>query len=165
MNLTKKVMLLFSASGLFLLLTATVYDAQREYGGALDEVVQGTLNRLVQRSDLQLYLYREDEASLQTILEGLLDADPVYLARAFNSQGEVLATVNTGSMAAGTPSLETIRASVSVTDTGLNAFDSEHGIGGTDFWTSLFASNPTIHLTKPIFSPVNPTAKGLGASE
>jgi diguanylate cyclase (GGDEF)-like protein len=165
MNLTKKVMLLFSVSGLFLLLIATVYVAQREYGVALDEIVQGTLNRLVQRSDLQLYLYRQDEASLQKILEDLLDADSVYLAKAHNSQGEVLATVNTSSVAAGIPSLETIRASVSVTDTGLNAFDSEHSIGGTDFWTSLFASNPTIHLTKPIFSPVNPTAKGLGASD
>ena len=165
MNIVRKVIALFISLSLLLVCVATGYIAQREYQSALDELVAEALARVQNRPALELYLYRQDESGLYTILEDLLQSDAVSVAAAYNSLSEMLAMRDvTNTPHRQLPSLELIRSNLSRTDTGLNAFDSEQKLSGIGFWSSLMASDPTIHLTTPIYSPVNPTEKGLAAS-
>ncbi len=162
MTIARKVTAVFIFLGLLLSCIATGSIAQREYQVALDGLVDAALARALNRPDLQLHFYRHDEARLKEFLGGFLHSNAVSVAIAYSNIGEVMARTDASySTPRNIPSLEVTRADFSVTEPGLIAFDSAQKRTGTGFWSSLRASSPTILLTMPVFSPVNPNAKGL----
>ena len=166
MTVVKKIIALVVSSSLLLSCMATGYVAQREYQIALDGLVNNALALALNRPDLQLYFYRRDQSRLKDILGDFLEPNAVSVAIAYSNLGEVLAGRDaTNTTPSHLPPLESIRAHLSVTDSGLTAFDRKNNLSGSGFWSSLIASDPIIHLTMPVFSPINPTAKGLSASD
>jgi diguanylate cyclase (GGDEF)-like protein len=164
-SIAGRINFLFILSGLFLISMATGYVAQREYEVTLDNFVGNALARTQNRPELQVYFYRHDNPGLEQILSDFLDSDAISEVIAYSNMGEVIAS-HRGSNATleNSPGLNTIRAGSAVTDTSLVALDKQHRPSGTGFWSALIASNPSIYLSMPIFSPLNPTAKGLTLS-
>jgi len=166
MTIVKKVVIIFVFSGLFLSCIATGYVAQREYQVALDKLVDGVTARVLDRPELQFYFYRQDESGLKHVLGDLLKFRAVSAAIAYSNLGEVLARLDLSSTTPGQlPSLKSLRKNLSVTETGLIAVDRGRMQYRPDFWSSLVASDSALYLTTPVFSNVNPVAKGLGLSE
>ena len=166
MTIAGKINFLFIVSGLFLISMATGYVAQREYEVTLDDLIGKAQVRTHSRPELQFYLYREDKRGLEQILDNFLDSQAITGAVAYSSLSETLSSRNINGAAPGdAPSLAPIRAESAISDTNLVAFDEYHNFSGTGFWPTLIAGNPTMYLTMPIFSPVNPTAKNLALSD
>jgi HAMP domain-containing protein len=164
--ITRKVIILFFCTGLFFSCIATGYVGQREYQLALGELVAGELIQVLSRTDLPLYFYRQDALTLQELLGEFLQDPAVVTTVAYNNLGDLLAARDrNGSTPPHPPSLESIRENFPVTETSMAAYDREQNRTGTGFWSSLLASNSTIHLATPVLSPVNPTARGLVLSD
>jgi len=166
MTIARKVTIIFIALSLLLSCIASGYVAQRAYQLALDKLVATALAQVSNRPDLQLYFYRHDESRLEQLLGEFLTSNAVHIAIAYTNLGEVMARRDrSDSKSRNIPSLQTTRENISVTDTGLVAFDSEKQPSGTGLWSFLNENDRTIYLTMPVFSPVNPVTKGLGLSD
>jgi len=166
MTIARKVTITLVLLGLFLSCIAAAYVAQREYQVALDKLVATALAQAQSRPDLQLYFYHHDEYRLNQLLGEFLQSNAVSAAIAYSNLGDVMARRDlSNSPSRNIPSLQATRANISVTDTGLVAFDSEKKQSSTGFWSALKESDPTIYLTMTVFSAVNPVAKGLGLSD
>jgi diguanylate cyclase (GGDEF)-like protein len=162
MTINRKIIFLFVCFGLFLSCLATGYVAHREYQTALDSLVGEAKARLQQNISLQFYLYQRNELGLQRILAQSMESQAVSGAGAYSSLGELLAT---SGRTADLPSLDSIRADVSVTDTSLTAYDQNRKSSRTSFWQSLLTRGSTIYLVTPIFSHINPTAQDLNLTD
>lgn len=162
MTVVGRINLLFISATLIMGCILTVYTAQREYQVNLNQLVQGALARVQSRPDLQVDIYRQDKAGLEDILGDFLEPRPMSLAVAYNSGGEILARRD----AANTPPhqlppFDTLRADFPTVEPGLMALGTHRQPAGTGFWSSLASGKSLLHLTMPVFSPVNPTQKGL----
>jgi diguanylate cyclase (GGDEF)-like protein len=162
MTIAGRINVLFISAAVFLGCVVTAYTAHREYQINLNQLVQASLARVLSRPDLQVDIYRQDKTSLEDILGGFLEPRPVSLAVAHNSLGEILARRDM----ANTPAhnllpFDALRASFPAVEPGLTALGPAGEQAGTGFWSSLTSGESLIHLTMPVFSPVNPTQKGL----
>ena len=162
MTIARKFFALFVATALLLSTAMTIYVAQREYQVALDRTVEAAVARVMSRPDLQIHIYNRDEANLLQSLGGFLETESISLAIAYNNQGQQLATEKRSTVDAGQiPTLQMVRSEISVIDTNLTALDKQKQPAGTGFWSTLITEDPKVHLTTPVFSPVNPAARGL----
>ncbi len=91
MTIAGKINVVFVTAALLLGCIATVITAQRAYQVELERLVEGSLARVLSRPDLQLQIYRQDEASLKQTLGGFLEPRSVSVATALDSLGEILA--------------------------------------------------------------------------
>ena len=91
MTTAGRINVLFISTVLFVGCVVTAYTAYREYQINLDNLVVGSLARVASRPDLQIDIYRRDEASLNQLLTEFLEQDAVALSIAHDSLGEVLA--------------------------------------------------------------------------
>jgi diguanylate cyclase (GGDEF)-like protein len=165
MTIARKIAIIFVALSLILSGVIAGYVAQREYQVALERLTTTALAQVKNRPDLQLYFYQLDAYRLGLILGELLQSPSVFAAIAYSNLGDLLARRdldNTPSRSI--PSLQATRANISVTDSGLVAFDSETKESGTGFWSSVIKTDSTIYLSMPVFSSVNPVAKDLELS-
>jgi diguanylate cyclase (GGDEF)-like protein len=161
MTITRKVSLFFISLGVLLSCIATGYVAHREYQVALDSVVDSALARALNRPDLQLYFYRQDEARLKEFFAALLESKAATAVIAYSNLGDVMARSDASdSTPRNIPSLEATRVDFPVAETGLIAFNKAAERIRTGFWSTLTARESTIILTIPIFSPVDPNVKG-----
>ncbi len=166
MGIVKRIVILYIFLGLLVSGIATGYVAQREYQVALEQLVNGFVARTIERPELQLYFYRQDDYGLKHALGDYLKSNAVSVAIAYNSLGEMLARRDANTAPSGQfPSLKTLRKNLSVTDSGLIAIDSERKQSGTGFWSSLIASDPTMYWTMPVLSNANPVATGLDLAD
>jgi len=166
MTIARKVTITFVALSLFLSCITAGYVAQREYHVALDKLMTKALAQVQNRPDLQLYFYHHAEYRLNQILGELLQSPSVFAAIAYNNLGDVMARRDLdNSPSSNIPSLQATRANISMADSGLVAFDSEKKESSTGFWSSFKKIDSTIYLTMPVFSSVNPVAKGLDLSD
>ena len=166
MTTAGKINVLFIATVLFLGCVVTAYTAYREYQISLENLVEGSLARVASRPDLQIDIYRRDEASLNRLLADFLEQDAVAMAIAHDSLGEALANRELADTPARRlPSFAAIRANLSAIEPGLTALGPERESVDTGFWRSLAAGDSLLHLTMPVFTSVNPTAKGLTAPD
>ncbi len=162
MTIAGRINILFTAAAVFLGCVVTAYTANREYQINLDQLVQGSLARVLSRPDLQVDIYRQDKTSLEDILGGFLEPRPVSLAVAYNSLGEILARRDVAnSPPHSLPPFDALRANFPAVEPGLIGLSPEGKPAGTGFWSSLISGESLIHLTMPVFSPVNPTQRGL----
>jgi diguanylate cyclase (GGDEF)-like protein len=161
-----KINVLFIATVLFLGCVVTAYTAYREYQIGLENLIEGSLARVASRPDLQIDIYRRDEASLNQLLADFLEQDAVAMAIAHDSLGEALAKRELADTPARRlPSFAAIRGHLSAIEPGLTALSPELESVDTGFWRSLAAGDSLLHLTMPVFTSVNPTAKGLTAPD
>ena len=166
MTTAGKINVLFIATVLFLGCVVTAYTAYREYQISLENLVEGSLARVASRPDLQIDIYRRDEASLNRLLADFLEQDAVAMAIAHDSLGEALANRELADTPARRlPSFAAIRANLSAIEPGLTALGPERESVDTGFWRSLAAGDSLLHLTMPVFTSLNPTAKGLTAPD
>ena len=162
MTIAGRINILFIAAAVFLGCVVTAYTANREYQINLDQLVQGSLARVLSRPDLQVDIYRQDKTSLEDILGGFLEPRAVSLAVAHNSLGETLARRDVANIPPhNLPPFDALRANFPAVEPGLIGLNPEGKPAGTGFWSSLISGESLIHLTMPVFSPVNPTQKGL----
>jgi diguanylate cyclase (GGDEF)-like protein len=142
------------------------YVAQRQYQTEYDKLVDGALATVLSRPDLQLQIYRSDEAKLADVLTRIIEPEAVPFAAVYDSLSKLLARRATdGAVKDYFSTIGTVRASASVADTTLIAFDELGAETGTSFWSSLMGEVSLIHLTTPVLSTVNPTKQGLTASD
>jgi diguanylate cyclase (GGDEF)-like protein len=161
MSIAARVTLLFVCAGLLLSTAAATYVAQTEYQATLDRLVENAIARAQNRVDLQFYIYENNEVGLSRILEDYLGSDAVASAAIYSSRGDLLTRKDRGQASNDSAlSMKTVRGDVSISDTSLTAFDNNHELSGTGFWNSLLADNTVAYLVAPIFSSVNPAAKG-----
>lgn len=159
MAITKRIAILFVCSSLLLTAVAAGYVAQREYQVALDDLVSGVLVRAQGRADLQLYFHQQNKPALTQVLAEFIAPDAIPMAAAYSNVGKLLTTQShTATKLEAPPSLPSIRGDAAVTDTSLTAYNHEQLPSGTGFWSSLGASDPTLNLVTPVFSPVDPLA-------
>jgi len=152
---------LFSAALLTSCLLAGFF-ALHQYQIDLDRLVEGSLARVLSRPDLQIDIYQRDEKSLERGLETFLQPPAVSFAIAYDSLGTVLAVNSPNQTAIGDlPAFGTLRVNLSAVEPGKTALGPGRQNTGTGLWSSLRAKEYPIHLTIPVFSSVNPTAKGL----
>ena len=164
MTTAGKINVLFISAALFVVCVVTAYTAHRQYQINLDSLVAGALARVASRPDLQIDIYRRDEADLNQQLADFLEQDAVAMSIAHDSLGEVLAKrEHADTPASRLPSFAAIRTNLSAIDTGLLALGPDMGSVDTGFWRSLIAGDSLLHLTMPVFAAVNPTTKGLTA--
>lgn len=162
MTITSRIIFLFLSSGLFLVSIATGYVAQREYGIALDNIVSEASVRSKNRPELQFTFYRQYKPGLEAALDGFLEPGAVTSAAAYSSLGDKIASRGAdGHM----PSLPSVRADATITETALIALDANLEQAGTSFWSTLIAGDSSLYLSMPIFSPVNPAANNLTYSD
>lgn len=163
MSIAGRINALFAAAAVLLCCTITIYVALREYRGELERVLEESRARVDSRPFLQVHIYNRDEASLQKLLEFYLEPPAIAIGAAYDGLGTVLATaqqdVDRSPLA---PSFKLLRENLPPSETGLAAFDSALQPLDTGLWSSLLHSDSVINLTLPVFSPVNPTEKGLG---
>lgn len=162
MTVANKMFFLFICAWLLLTCVATGYVAHREYQVALDNVIDVSLARMQNRPDLQLYFYRGDQSRLLQTLEDFLQKDVVSTATAYSNLGEKLAERRAEDASPQLPSLQSILSQTSETESSLIAMEQGQKLSGTGYWATLFASEPTLYLTNPIFFPFNPATEGLG---
>jgi diguanylate cyclase (GGDEF)-like protein len=162
MTITGRINVLFICVAVFLGCVVTAYTANREYQISLNQLVEGSLARVLSRPDLQIDIYRQDKTSLEGILDTFLEPRPASLAVVYNSVGEILArrAVATSPPHSLLP-FDALRADFPAIKPGLMAQGPDGKPAGTGFWSSLTSGESLIHLTMPVFSPVNPTQKGL----
>jgi len=161
-----RIIVLFLASGLFLISIATAYLTNREYDVALQDLVDRAIVRAQDRPELEYAIYRENTAVLKPLLQNFLDSEATTAAWAFNSQGDELTSLSgPGGTAIPAPSLASIRSRAAVPEITLVAFDKTMNDTGTGFWSTLIAEDPTLYLSIPIFSPLGPVGKNLGLSD
>ncbi len=166
MHIVSKIVTLFVLLGLVLICLATGYVAQREYHLALEKLVSEVAARVLDRPELQLYIYRQDKSGLQHTLGSILKSNTVSVASAYSNLGKTLASRDhVGATTSHLPPLKSLRTNLSVTETGLIALDRAQKQYEPGFWSSLVASDPAIYLTMPVFSKVNPASKGLEFEE
>ncbi len=126
MTIARKLTITLVLLGLFLSCIAAAYVAQREYQVALDKLVATALAQTQNRPDLQLYFYHHDEYRLNQLLGEFLQANAVSAAIAYSNLGDVIARRKlSNSPSRNIPSLQATRANISVTDSGLVAFDND----------------------------------------
>jgi diguanylate cyclase (GGDEF)-like protein len=165
MTIAGKINVLFISVALLLALLLTGFTAFREYHIALDRVVDGSLAQIRGRPELQVDIYRRDEAGLQRQLAGLLETPGLAAALARDGLGEVLAqrvADGGGAMPLSAP-FSLLRGDLSAVDTGLVALDAEMQPAGTGLWSAWFDAELPIYLTVPVFTAVNPAQQGLSA--
>ena len=166
MTIAGKINALFISIALILGCGLTIYSAQSTYQSHLDKLVEGSLARVLSRPDLQLQIYLRDETRLEQLLDDFLEQRAVALAIAHDSLGQVLARRDLhNTPVQELPSFAVLRASYSAVEVGLSASGYQGASGGTGFWSSLVSRQSLIHLTMPVFTSVNPTAKGLSPQD
>jgi len=162
MTVVGKINILFIAAAIFLGCVLTGYTAHHEYQADLDQLVQGSLAKVLSRPDLQVDIYHQDEARLVQILGEFLQPATVSVAVAYNSVGEILARRDqANSPPHNLPPFAAVRANIAAVEPGLIGLGPERQPAGTGYWSSLTSGESLIHLTMPVFSPVNPTQKGI----
>lgn len=140
--------------------------AQREYQLALDSIVAGASERVRSHPQVQLHIYNEREYLLDEFLSGYLDNAAVAVALAYNAEGRELGReAQLQAAYYSPPALRTVRESLGVADTGLSAIRDNGELRDVGFWSSVFAMREKIHLTTPVFSPINHARSGLEAED
>jgi len=163
MSITGRINALFAAAAVLLCCAITVYIAQREYGVALERLLEDSRARVASRPFLRVHVYNRDEASLQKLLDFYLEPPALAIGAVYDSLGSMLAKrQHNANLSLAAPSFKLLRENLSPTDSGLAAFDSAMQPLGIGLWSSLLHRDSVINLSLPVFSPVNPTKKGLG---
>ncbi|RLA46853.1 MAG: GGDEF domain-containing protein [Gammaproteobacteria bacterium] len=162
MTVAGKINILFISAAIFLGCVLTGYTAHHEYQADLDQLVQGSLAKVLSRPDLPVDIYHQNETRLTQILGEFLEPAAVTVAVAYNSDGEILARRDRANASPhNLPPFATVRANVAIVEPGLMGLGPERDPVGTGYWSSLISGESLIHLTMPVFSPVNPTQKNL----
>ncbi|HHH76533.1 MAG TPA: diguanylate cyclase, partial [Phycisphaerae bacterium] len=118
--------------------------------------------KVLSRPDLPVDTYHQNETRLTQILGEFLEPAAVTVAVAYNSDGEILARRDRANASPhNLPPFATVRANVAIVEPGLMGLGPERDPVGTGYWSSLISGESLIHLTMPVFSPVNPTQKNL----
>lgn len=113
--------------------------------------------------ELQVEIYRDDEARLQLLLQRFLQS-AVSGAVARDSLGRALAHVPAG-LDVQLIEFSSARAGLSPAEAGIVRI--KDGVSSLDFgfWSALFDQDSLVHLTLPVYSAVNPTQKGIQPQE
>lgn len=157
--------LVFSTAILISCLLAA-YFAGNRYQVALDQLVEGSLARVLSRPDLQIDIYQRNQGSLEQVLDRFLQPPAASFAAAYNSQAEPLAVKSRiGTTLDDLPPFRVTRDELSAVEPGIKTLDAGRKPTGMGFWSSLLDTGSSIHLTMPVFTAVNPTDKGLGRQE
>jgi len=166
MKIAGKLNALFIAAALVLGCFVILFSAHREYQADLEELVTSSLAKVMSRPDLQLRIYKRDTQALTHIMADFREPRAVALAAVYDSLGKLLAQSESDNAAAGAlPSLATLRADISLTETALTAPGPEGKPIGTGLWSTLRHEDYPLYLSMPVFSSVNPTAKGLESAD
>ena len=162
MSTAARITALFVAVATIFALLVTAFMAQRDYHRTLDAIVAEAPERVRSHPQVQLHIYNEREFMLDEFLAGYLDNPAVTVAVAYNPGGRELGReAQIESAYYNPPALRAVREHLGVAETGLAGISDQGDVRGTGFWSSLFAMNEKIHLTTPVFSPINPARTGL----
>ncbi|NND67417.1 MAG: diguanylate cyclase, partial [Halioglobus sp.] len=166
MSIAARITALFVAVAMFFTLVVTTFLTQRDYHRILDAIVAEAPERVRAHPQVQLYVYNERKLMLDQFLAGFLDNEAVEVALAYNPTGRELGReAQIGSAYYNPPSLQAVRKALSVAETGLAEIGDDGSTRSNGFWSSVFAMNEKIHLTTPVFSPINPARPGLQAED
>ncbi len=162
MTIASKLNVLFVSAALLLALVLTGFTAWREYHIVLDRTVDAVLAGVQSRPDLQVEIYRRNDAGLGQLLDALLETPAVSAAIVRDGLGDVLAQREGGKTPESlSPPFKLLRGDLSAVDTGLMALDSEMEPAGTGLWAALIDTDLPMYLTLPVFTAVNPAQRGL----
>ena len=162
MKIAGKLNALFIAAALVLGCFLILFSAHREYQADLDELVTSSLAQVLSRPDLQLRIYKRDTQALQQMMTDFRAPRAVATAAVYDSLGELLVRSEPGTAL---PSLATLRADVSPTEVALTAPGPEGKPIGVGLWSTWRHEHSPLYLSMPVFSSVNPTAKGLESAD
>jgi len=166
MKIAGKLNALFIVAALVLGCLVTLFSAHREYQADLEALVTSSLAKVLSRPDLQLHIYKRDITTLEQILADFREPRAVTLATVHDSLGELLAESEPGNTAArSVPSFAVLRADASSTERVLTAPGAGGKPIGVGLWSSLSHEEYPIYFSMPVFSSLNPTAKGLESAD
>ncbi len=162
MSTAARITALFVAIATVFALLVTAFLAQRDYHRTLDAIVAEAPERVRSHPQVQLHIYNEREFMLDQFLAGYLDNEAVAVALAYNPKGRELGReAQIESAYYNPPDLGTVREPLSVAETGLVVVGDNGDQRSTGFWSSVFSMHERIHLTTPVFSPINPARPNL----
>jgi diguanylate cyclase (GGDEF)-like protein len=166
MTIAGKFNALFLSAALLLGGLITGFAAQREYQVQLQQLLEKSQATVLEHPELQLQIYRRDEAGLSQVLGDFLQPAPVTVAIARDSVGELLVRLDRPDAPAYTlPAFGFLREKLSPVDVDLAAFGSDGQPVGTSLWSSLLNRRHIMHLSIPVFTSLNPVQKDLAADD
>ncbi|MCB1698151.1 MAG: EAL domain-containing protein [Halioglobus sp.] len=162
MTIAGKINVLFIATALALVLAFAGFTAFREYQFALDRVVDLALAEAAGQPELQVDLYRREDARLQRALASFLALPAVNSAVARDGLGEALARrEDSNGSGASQPPFKLLRGDVAAAEPHLLALDAALAPADTGLWAAWRYTDLPMYLTLPVFTAVNPGQRGL----
>jgi diguanylate cyclase (GGDEF)-like protein len=149
--------------GITLVLAVLVcgFTALREYRNAQDLALQQVEALLPKYPGLQLDLYYQDRQGIAGVLGELLEVPGIAYAAVYDVAGELLAYRSpTGAFPEDAPPLQALRRGASSTEGSDLVLDGEHQPAAMGVLGLLVGEDYFRHLTRPIFSVVNPLEQG-----
>lgn len=166
MTIAGKINLQFSSAALVLALAVTAFTAFREYAITLDRAVDAALAAVRGHPELQLDIYRREDAGLQRVLGNFLDIPGVTGVVARDSLGEALARrVQDNGGSSILPPFKLLRGDATEAQAKLVAFDSQMAPAGTGLWSAISDPDSPLYLTAPVFTAVDASRPGLGPTD
>jgi diguanylate cyclase (GGDEF)-like protein len=149
--------------GITLVLAVLVcgFTAVREYRNAQDLVLQRVEALVPKYPGLQLDIYYQDRQGIAGVLGELLDSPGVSYVAVYDVAGQLLAYRSpTGDFPDNPPPLNALRRGASSTEGSDLILDGEHQPVAVGALGLLVGEDYFRHLTRPIFSVVNPLEQG-----
>lgn len=166
MTIAGKINVLFLCVAAVLSALATGFTAHREYQIHLNQSVSGLEAKVASRPDLPINTYLRDEVALKQALGIFLESRAVSLAVVLDNSGEELARRDlTNSRTQKLPVFELLRSGFSAAHTGVVTLEKSGQALTSDLWSLLRSQESELYLTVPIFSSLDPTQKGLEATD
>ena len=162
MAIAKKLIVFWIYTILLLALLATGFVAQVEYQSALNALVRTLENNVARSTALPYAFYQLNTTTLERSMDALHESSAVTAAHAYSSSADIIATRQyPGEIIAPTPEFSAMRSGTGDAESTLVEVTGDTQSSGEGLWSALFSSDPIVHLTVPVLSPVNPLIPNL----
>ncbi len=161
MTIAGRVNALVITVALILGLLVTGFTALREYRHNREMLLDAVAALVPEHPDLQLYVYYRDVGGMGAVLDRLFEFPAVSYALIYDTEGELIARGDgLSALSQNPPALFQLRRDVSPTEDTEVILDLQHSPLAMGALELLTGRDQFMHLTRPLFSVVNPLEPG-----